>query len=354
MWNPPSVAPHLKPDSGTYYVDQNEDRNPRSLLEPLILAVLHMQPDFDLALVDIITDRRPLHLLHAFVNGNAHDFEFKAEVIHDTILFARKEEQSRRTIAPGEFAGYRHAFEEEYTSLKGCAKGSTSHHRIMGYNFGGFRFLIRSAVDAYLENLTVTPEESRSVQVFDEDDIAKYMKSASLVGEAPTTQRTSKIPVTVVDGGEHIPHGALLELKTRSKFSKSPFTLEDKIFDLWVSQTPNFVLASYQNATLKRSAIRSFQPRLAEFVDLDVKPMRNVLKEWESKNEEKLRRLLIVLRKVVEAVKIMHAPCVVRYEQEAGLQVLRLEDETHLLLPKDLYDKWLDFADLSSAESGDD
>lgn len=305
--------------------------------------------------MDVITDRRPIHLLHAFLNGKADDFEFKAEVINNTILFARNEVQSRRTVEPGRFAGYRHAFEQEYTTLKGCAKGSTSHHRIVGYKFGGFRFLVRSSVDAYLETLTVTPEKSEPVQPLDENDIAKYMKSASLAGEAPTIQRTSKTPVTVVDGGENIPHGALLELKTRFKFLTYPFDLGDKIFDLWMSQTPNFLLASYQNAGPKRFGKHSSsQPRLGEFVDFDIKPMPDVLKEWESKNEETLRRLSILLGKVVEAVKNMQAPCVVRCTPEVGLQVLKAEDKAPALLPEELYEKWLDFADWESVESGDD
>lgn len=300
-----------------------------------------------MASVDIITDRRPIHFLHAFVKGQASDFEFRAEPISDTVLFARKEEQSRQITQPGEFTGYRRAFEEEYTTLKGCAKGSTSHHRIVGYKFGGFRFLVRSAVDAYLENLTLSPEKSRSVQPLDVDDIAKYMKSASLAGRAPTIQETSQVPVTVVDGGEIVPHGALLELKTRSKFSKLPFKLEDKMADLWISQTPNFLVASYKNAGPNRfgkgSSSSSLQPRLAEFVDLNIKPMANVLKEWESKNEQTLRRLSIVLKKVVEAVKNMHGPCVVRYEKEAevGLRVLRADKESLPLLPDELYDEWL-------------
>lgn len=347
-WNPPGVAPHLKTDSGAYYIDQNEDRNPRSLLEPLILAVVHMRPHIDLTLVDIVTDRRPIHLLHAFLNGKADDFEFKAEVVNDTVLFARKEVQSRQMGEPGRFTGYRHAFEEEYTTLKGCAKGSTSHHRIVRYKFGGFRFLVRSSVDAYLETLTETAGKSASVEPLDDNDIAKYMKSASLAGGGPKLQ-TSKAPVTIVDGGENIPHGALLELKTRFKFSTNPFDIEDKIFDLWMSQTPNFLLASYQNAGPKRYGRHSLsQPRLGEFVDFDIKPMPDVLREWESKNEVILRRLAILLREVVHAVKRIRAPCVVRCKPEAGLQVLRAGDEARPLLPEDLYKVWVDLADWES------
>lgn len=349
VWNPPGVAPHLRPDSGACFVDQNQDRNPWSLLEPLVLAVLHMQPDFDLALVDVITDRRPIHQLHAFVNGKDNDFEFGAEVVNNTVLFARKEEQSRQTFPPGTFAGYRRAFEEEYTTLSGCAKGSTSHHRIVGYNFGGFRLLVRSAVDAYLESLTVMPEKSGLAPAFDEDDAAKYMKSISLAGEAPTIQGTSKAPMTIVDGGGNIPHGALLELKTRFKFSKYPYNLEDKMVDLWISQTQNFVLASYQNGG---RSWQSSQQRLAKFVDLDVKSMHDTLKEWEAKNEKMLYRLSIVLREVVDAVKNMHAPCVVRYGKETGLQVLKAEDGTPPLLPEELCDKWFDFADSVESQEG--
>lgn len=90
------IAPRLKPDTGSRYVDQNTDRYPWSPLEPLIRAVLELQPKFDLGMMDIVTDRRPFRRLFAFVSGDGEDFEFGVESIGTTLLFARM--KSRRVM----------------------------------------------------------------------------------------------------------------------------------------------------------------------------------------------------------------------------------------------------------------
>lgn len=307
-----------------------------------------MQPHFDLALVDVITDRRPIHQLLAFANGKATDFEFGAEVIGTTVLFARTKDQPHEIL--GGFSGYRRAYNKQYTKFPDCAKGSISHHRIVGYSFGGLRFLVRSVADAYLEDLISNPENSGWGPAFDEDDISKRLKSASLPVEVPTTHKTSAVPVTVVEGGRKIPHAALLELKTRSRFSMYPFKLDDRLGNLWVSQTPNFVLASYRTNRSKWSSICSGLPRLAKFVEPDVKPMHEVFEEWEARNEGMLHRLSHVLKKVIEAVNSIHASCVVRYDEEAGLRVLKVKDGSIPALPEDLRKNWYKSADLAKVQ----
>lgn len=51
----------------------------------------------------------------------------------------------------------------------------------------------------------------------------------------------------MVDGGRVVPQAAVLELTTRSAFSKIPFKINTKIPDLWISQTPHFVGAYYKH-----------------------------------------------------------------------------------------------------------
>lgn len=57
MWSPPSDVSPLEPDFGPQYIDQNADRTPGSLFQPLMRAVTTMRPDFDFEAVDVITDR---------------------------------------------------------------------------------------------------------------------------------------------------------------------------------------------------------------------------------------------------------------------------------------------------------
>ncbi len=342
IWSPPGIAPHLRPDSGIRYVDQNTDRNPWSPLEPLIRAVVTMHPNFSFDTIDVMTDRRPIRKLFAFVSGDAEYFEFGVEVIGTTALFVRMEKQTRDEIPPGAFQGYRRAFEEEYTKLSISAKGSTSHHRVIHYNFGGLQFLVRSAVDAYVEDLTKTPEAPKASDKHKGDDLIKYMKAASLGNAAPSIVDRPEAPgLTVVHGGRNIPHAAVLELKTCFKFAKKPFELQQKMPDLWISQTPNFVEAAHQNVGTKWSRKKDGQPRLAEFVKHEVKPMREELINWEDANATTLRKLLAVLRQVVEAAKAINAPCIVSYQrEEAALWVTKAGRGMIPSMPEDLHKKW--------------
>jgi len=319
IWSPPRIAPRLKPDTGSRYVDQNTDRYPWSPLEPLIRAVLEMQPNFDLGMMDIVTDRRPLRRLFAFVSGDGEDFEFGVESIGTTLLFARMEKQTRDLIPEGRFQGYRQAFEEEYTKLEKSAKGSTSHHRIVHYDFGGLRLLVRSAVDAYIGELapTLDQETSQHSQQDGDEDLVKFIKVTSLGRAAPSIIETPKAPgLTVIPGGQNVPLSAVTELKTRSKFAKKPFNLTQKMPDLWISQTPNFIDAAHQNVGTKWSRAKYNEPRLAEFMDIDIKPMTEDLAEWETENAKTIYSFLIVLRQIIDTARSMETPCIVRYEKD--------------------------------------
>lgn len=347
IWSPPGIAPQLRPDSGTVYVDQNTDRNPRSPLEPIVRAVTFLHLGFDFEDIDIITDRRPLRKLYAFVAGEIDDFQFAVELIGSTVLFIRTETQTRETIPPGEFRGYRRAFEEEYTKLLPSAKGTTSHHRVSRYNFGGLTFLVRSAVDGFIEEKP-KPDEKSGKDNDSDDDLVKYMKAASLrIPTFPNTTASSTLGVRVLEGGQKTPHSTLFELKTQSKFSKTPFQLSRKMPDLWIAQTPMFINAAYQNAHIKwshRKGGAAAQPRLAEFIDITVMPIQEVLLEWEKESQATLRKLAIVVRQIVNAIRRTEdaTTCIVRFRSsEPGILSIEKAGENEVpLISKDLRHHW--------------
>lgn len=184
-------------------------------MDPLILAVQAYQPDFDFAAVDLISDRRPLRKLYGFVTGESEAFEFSVEIVGNTALFIRIEKQTREELPSTAFHGYRQAFEEQYTKLSASAKGSTSHHRIVGYKFGGFALLVRSAVDAYLQELVERsnfPEETGARDPLDHVNFVKALSLGRQVAAPTETEANPNGRVTVVHGGQKIPHAAVLEL----------------------------------------------------------------------------------------------------------------------------------------------
>lgn len=314
VWSPPAIAPALKPDYGPQYVDQNTDRNPNSPLDSLILAVQTYQPDFDFPAVDMVSDRRPLRKLYGFVTGETDAFEFGAEMVGNTALFVRMEKQTREELPSTTFHGYRQAFEEQYTKLSASAKGSTSHHRIVRYNFGGFVLLVRSGADVYLQELVkgqTSLEKPDTEDLLSQVNVFETLSLGSRTATPTETKEKQDGRVTVVQGGQMIPHAAVLELTTRSKFAKRPFDIEQKMPDLWISQTPNFIEAYHRSVGYKTYN----QPGLQQgkFDDIKVKAIREQLAKWETVNASALGKLATVLGQVIEEVKKAQGPCIVRY-----------------------------------------
>ena len=271
--------------------------------------------------------------LFGFVNGEPHTFKFGVTIIGDTALLTRIENQTRENDS-NEFHGYRDAFEEAYTKVAAFAKGSTSHHRILHYEFGGLKFLVRSCIDAYLKDhaQALMPAESQPNQI-DPEPLASWVKALSLDEPARPNSSSPFNRLVVIQRGRNIPHGATLELTTRSKNSRFPFNMEQKMPDLWLSQTPHFIMAYHENVGHPKS-----NPRRSRFKDIIVEPMREKLVEWEAGNMETLQKLVSVLEKVVEAVKQFQAPCVVSFdgEEAVSLTISKAEGGHLPSLPKEL------------------
>lgn len=180
----------------------------------MILAVQTYQPDFDFAAIDLVSDRRPIRKLYGFVTSEPEAFEFGVEIVGNTALFIRMERQTREELPSTTFHGYRQAFEEQYTKLSASAKGSTSHHRIAKYKFGGLVLLVRSGVDAYLQELVKGPgsPEKTGVEDFpDHDSFLKTLSISSRVAIPTETKEGINGQVTVAQGGQKVPHAALVE-----------------------------------------------------------------------------------------------------------------------------------------------
>ena len=320
IWSPPPTTPILKPDSGPRYVDQNTDRNPASPLDSLVLAVQTYQQDFNFAAIDVVSDRRPLRKLYGFVAGEPESFEFGVDIVGNTAIFVRIEKQTREELPSTTFHGFRQAFEEQYTKLSATAKGSTSHHRIVQYTFGGLSLLVRSAVDAYLEELVEGADSSVVTDRRDPLDHVNFVQNLSLGGRVATPSEAENEfdgRVTVVQGGQKVPNAAVLELTTRSTSAKRPMVIEQKMADLWLSQTPTFIEAYHRGVGYKANQHGSQQ---GKFEDIKVRSMGDLLIKWETDNAKVLGKLATVLRQVVLGVKKARSPCIVRYGGQGASQ----------------------------------
>ncbi|KAH0425477.1 hypothetical protein CcaCcLH18_10936 [Colletotrichum camelliae] len=268
---------------------------------------------FELSDVDVVSDRNSIRKLLRFVQASSSEgFEIKAEIAgKKTLLFTRVEKHPTETIRS--FKGFGHNFERTYT--KGLA-GSTGHHRIISFDFGGMSFLLRHETDGYVaDGIDSTTAGKRS----DIDDVSDLLGSMSVSkARDPTNSRIT----VVTKGNQPTDVELILEIKTRAASRK--LAMEDVLPQLWLSQTPLLVVAyHHQNY----------------FQDVKVHDMRQEVRDWEATNWTILRKLaclISLIRQVVE--KNDNRRAVVRYIGGPAVQLI--SDVQSRALPEDLYSLW--------------
>lgn len=248
------------------------------------------------------------------------------------------DQRTREEIPEGKFCGFRNSFEEAYTKLAASAKGSTSHHRIACYSFDGLKFLVRFAVDAYVKSNIPEHDKSKCNVDSDLDDVIENVKAISL-GKARTMEDRPLVGgVKVIEGGHHVPQEATLELTTRSTSARWSSLIEDKMADLWLSQTPTLVLAHHESAPLRpwHHLRRPREQPTTEFNEININDMTDRLAAWERANAETLQKFSTILRDVAHAVQTINQPCIVSYEGPFSIQVVGVEHDKLPQVPDDL------------------
>ncbi|OCL11443.1 hypothetical protein AOQ84DRAFT_287231 [Glonium stellatum] len=293
LWSPPSVSSKLTPDSGMVYIDQNAARNPSSPLEPLFRSLYSQKPDFQIGDIDLVTDRNNIRKLLRFVKGSSTDkFEIQVEIVGSkTALFTRVEEKTTDFIQG--FRGFGHNFEKAYT--KGPA-GSTGHHRIVSYDFGGMKMIIRHETDGYIGSKTGSVAVTRPAETT--DSLSDLLGSLSISKPAATAIKTRAASRTL-DMAEVTPQ-------------------------LWISQTPILVVGYHQRGV---------------FDDVQLRNMKQGIRNWERDNEKALRSLASLMKKIIAAAKSSsNRNAVVKYYGGTKLRIFT--GKQNRALPNDLYSKW--------------
>lgn len=331
IWAPPAETRKLNQDSGDVFRDQNAARYPKHPLEPAVRAILTMQPQLRPDQVDIVACGSTIGNLLRFSKSLGSDFRFDVEFIGSSVFFVRKENTPTELIQG--LYGYGHTFPQAYTNWEADVKGSATHQRIVRYRLGELRCLIRFESDLWLperltgEELALAKCETSGPKVKsdinNDDDISDLLEATSSVSvsqKVPTVQESLQIKC----GGRIIPQKAVFDLKTRSFTRK--IDMADVLPRLWVSQTPNFLIG-YHKAGL--------------FDEILVQDMHQRIKDWEQENDNALRQLAAVIRRIIE---------IARTSKGQGLEVSRLGngpllirellDTTWHVLPTDLCKKW--------------
>ena len=256
-----------------------------------------MNPSFPTQDIDIFACGNTLgSLLHA-ARSQDRTFRFYAEMIGKTVFFVRKENSPKEVIK--DVRGYGHTFPEAYTRWKDDVKGSVSHQRIIRYEFGGLKCVVKSESDGYYEDLAA---ESESL-TFDngkrdrpsETDVVSTneIKPTELLFHPSTSLEDLEMPqdveagnLSIVRAGRHIPQCAIFDLKTRMR--PREINMAEILPRLWMNQTPNFIVAYHDFGVFK---------------DIRKQDVKSEIRAWEEQHAQDLAKFHALLKRVIEVVQ---------------------------------------------------
>ncbi|KAF3314444.1 hypothetical protein TWF173_004787 [Orbilia oligospora] len=318
LWTPLSVPRQLDEDSGDFYRDPNAARFPSYPIEPAVQAIFRVDTAFSTSEIDVFACGSTLGNLLRFARHDDKPFRFTVELIGNTVFFVRKEGSPTELITG--VRGFGHTFPEAYTTWESDVKGSETHQRIVQYKFGGLGFLLRFECDGYFN----TARPRKSIRKGD-DDLAQALKAVSVSQSLPKQNNTLNIKT----GGSEVPQSSIFDLKTRSGKHGQSIDMEQILPLLYLKQIPNFIVAYHNGAGL-------FPTK-----DIKVENYEKKIRQWEIDNKSALERFSVLLRKIIEVVKMDECGRLEIYRPSLDYLEIRKQhgDESHVL-PLSLRQEW--------------
>jgi hypothetical protein len=251
----------------------------------------------------------------------------------------RKENDPRETI--DDVKGYGHTFPEAYTTWESDVKGSETHQRLVQYDFGELKCIVRFECDGYFGEEPDAQKRSviKSNLQPGLDDVLRAFDNTKIKRGMPDLDG----PLTIQTGGSSTPQHAIFDLKTRSSRFKREIDMSDIYPPLWLKQFPYFVLAYHDG--------------FGTFHDIRVQDVKKDVQEWEKTNKAAIQRLAVLLNKIVEISREddiglleVYSPTVDR------LEIRRQHAEGVHALPLSLRSRWegLDDGEVSNVGAGSD
>ncbi len=317
-WTPPVTDPQLKPDSEDVFRDLNAARYGSYPLEPTFRSLRAMQPDYDLQTVDVVGCGSTIGNLLRFARSEPRAFRFDVDVVGETVLFVRRERSPTELIT--NLQGYGHTFPEAYTTWDADVRGSCSHQRIIQYNFGGLKFLIRTETDGYVKegdkNTPSSVAKHTSPSSLDDDFGTMAVTSSSEVGHGQELQWKTQ--------GQRVRQQQIFDIKTRASYKA--FDMDEILPRLWLNQTSKFLIAYHQWGLFDKP---------------QVKDVRQDVIRWENENSTMLARFHALIKRIVDVVRETdQQQCEVSWEGQGPLCLTEQVGDVRRALPPDLLCIW--------------
>ncbi|OIW23055.1 hypothetical protein CONLIGDRAFT_563280, partial [Coniochaeta ligniaria NRRL 30616] len=287
-WTPLPGETKLAQDSNDHFRDKNASKYPSHPMESTVLAALSHDPNLP-AELDIVACYSSLGNLVRFVLGKDKSFRILVQAVGSTVFFVRRENSPTEKLE--DIKGHGHTFPEAYTTWDAEMKGSAHSHRILKYNFGGLRMLVRAEADAYVAEKddgapaqplgrstsaeSKNPSALRSTTTADVADLSQLISTLTSTNHPspPTSKPATKITVTTTTNPptRQVPQPQILEIKTRVIWKKDK---EDTVYEempkLWLAQISRLVVAYHDKGVFGTDS-----------AEIEVQDVRPRVERWE-------------------------------------------------------------------------
>jgi len=166
--------------------------------------------------VDFVTDRNALRKLLRWASGSTgRDFRIDLELVGERTIFLNRWEEKNRVCVDRCHPSYGFSFEHASTRPALGCEGTTGHHRISSYSFGGLNMVVSYEVDACIA--TTTPNTARTSVGAPVQSSRSHPSNRSATGATGASKSGKSLKI--IRAGFEVPQTSLLELKSSTKIS---------------------------------------------------------------------------------------------------------------------------------------
>lgn len=279
-----------------------------------------MNPDVCFDEIDVLADRNSLTNFFQFCMGRAkRSFRVNLQLINDTLVIERCSESTTELLFGFRDSGYGRNFEPAMTQLPPDLEGSTSHHRVLRYDFGKLKCAVRFEVDAAYHDPKVVGEPEDQPTGFEAhvEGMVSLVTNFSSMAVDETDAEPVGGPADTIRRGAGTAQTSVAELKSRTDHPEKPLYFRLKpspewLPQLWFGRTHHLVMGLHEHGI---------------FSQVEVHDMKEKLEVWEKKeyNQQALQKMAVLFSQLRDIVRTTEAKsCVVLCEKGVKPPVLNI------------------------------
>lgn len=288
-------------------------------------AARNQNRNFDVSSVDVVVNGESLDGIFAFASSfNREPFQCEIQMVGKTLFIAGKGKTEGNEIFP---LGYGLQFQKANTSWHQAVRGSISHQRMITYELGGLRILLRHSANGFFTDI-FEPEPGIDPDGDPVDGVSRALDKTVIAEKGPG--------LTITTAGFDVPQKAVFDIKTRS--FRNPLDINTVIHTFWSRQIHHIIYAEHSRGEFHAEKMK-------------IKPLTDDIQQWEKDKQVELERFVMVLHELIsEADANRGRKLLLRWDvvgdsdhsdwKNVPLELRLLPEDAPAILPEDLMTAW--------------